>query len=365
MPHRPFGNVRKLPSGRFQARYLASDGKERRAPETFASMKAARAWLAEQATDQRRGRWVDPEKGRETFSVYADRWMHNRPDLQPRTRELYSGLLRLHVNPGIGPIELGRIDVSTIRSWHAGLLRSGTGQVTVAKAYRLARTILNTAVADGLIVTNPCALKSAGVEKTAERPTATVPEVYAIADAIRPWYRALVIVAAFSSLRFGELAGLRWEHVDFDAGVVNVRETAVELASGERVVGPPKSPRSRRTVALPPQALDALRAHREQWGHWPHVFAGPTGAVLRRGNFAKVWKDALNGAGLSGYHFHDLRHTGNTLAAATGASTRELMARMGHASPRAALIYQHATDDRDKAIAMALGELIQGHSRHA
>lgn len=78
----------------------------------------------------------------------------------------------------------------------------------------------------------------------------------------------------------------------------------------------------------------------------------------RRSNFTRrVWQPACQTVGIDGLRFHDLRHTGNTLAAATGASTRELMARMGHASPRAALIYQHATADRDAAIAKALSDL--------
>lgn len=89
------------------------------------------------------------------------------------------------------------------------------------------------------------------------------------------------------------------------------------------------------------------------------VFVGERGGRLRRSNFRKVWVAAVRRAGLAeGLRFHDLRHTGNTLAAATGASTKELMSRVGHASPRAALIYQHATRDRDAAIAAALSDLV-------
>jgi integrase len=91
------------------------------------------------------------------------------------------------------------------------------------------------------------------------------------------------------------------------------------------------------------------------------VFVGPKGGQLRRGNFRRsVWQPAVICVGVPDLRFHDLRHTGNTLAAATGASTRELMSRMGHASSRAALIYQHATRDRDAAIAAALSDLVTG-----
>src|SRR6185312_15106501 len=90
-------------------------------------------------------------------------------------------------------------------------------------------------------------------------------------------------------------------------------------------------------------------------------FHGPKGAPLRRNNFHRSvgWSELVTKAGLpEGFHFHDLRHTGNTLAAASGASTRELMHRMGHGTMRAALIYQHATSDRDREIAAALGARI-------
>ena len=90
------------------------------------------------------------------------------------------------------------------------------------------------------------------------------------------------------------------------------------------------------------------------------VFTGPKSESLRRATFNDEWKRARTASEVAHLHFHDLRHTGNTLAASTGASTKELMARMGHASPRAALIYQHATTERDVAIAEALSAMVSG-----
>jgi integrase len=91
------------------------------------------------------------------------------------------------------------------------------------------------------------------------------------------------------------------------------------------------------------------------------VFTGEKGALLRGGNFGRAvrWRAAVKVAGLpDGFHFHDLRHTGNNLAASTGASTRDLMHRMGHASMRAALIYQHANSERDREIAAGMDRRI-------
>jgi integrase len=275
-------------------------------------------------------------------------------------------LLERHILPRLGPVELGRLDVTTVRAWHSQML-TATGQVTAAKAYRLLRTILNTAVEDSRIIANPCIIRGAGIERTPERPTATVEQVYSVADAIEPRYRVLVLLAAFSGLRFGELAALTRDRIDLKAKTVTVTEAASDMSDGSRIVGPPKTDRGYRTVAIPTQIVTEIRKHLQAFvGPAPDalVFAGPKGAPLRRNNFHLYWKDARETAGLDLLHFHDLRHTGNTLAAATGASTAELMARMGHASPRAALIYQHATPERDQAIAKALGGMISKRSRH-
>ncbi len=114
-------------------------------------------------------------------------------------------------------------------------------------------------------------------------------------------------------------------------------------------------------MTFPAELVPELRWHLERFaqpGERGLVFAGPKGATLRRSNFRPIWNAACASAGLPGLHFHDLRHVGGTLAA-TGASLKELMARLGHSSTRAAMIYQHATRDRDQAIAKALGGLVQ------
>ncbi len=115
-------------------------------------------------------------------------------------------------------------------------------------------------------------------------------------------------------------------------------------------------------MTFPAELMPELRWHLERFaqpGERGLVFAGPKGAPLRRSNFRPIWNSACARAGMRGLHFHDLRHVGGTLAAATGASLKELMARLGHSSTRAAMIYQHATRDRDQAIAKALGGLVQ------
>jgi integrase len=163
-------------------------------------------------------------------------------------------------------------------------------------------------------------------------------------------------------LRWGELVGLRRENIDLDVCEIRIVETTAELDRGDLLPETPKSRAGRRTVTFPAELVPELRWHLERFaqpGERGLVFAGPKGATLRRSNFWPIWNAVCDGAGMPGLHFHDLRHVGGTLAAATGASLKELMARLGHSSTRAAMIYQHATRDRDQAIAKALGGLVQ------
>jgi integrase len=245
---------------------------------------------------------------------------------------------------------------------------------TAAKAYRLLRAVLNTAVReDRLIRENPCRMRGYDKEPTSERPTASVDQVWRLSDLMPRRFRALILFAAFTGLRWGELVALRLTDLDLSNRVVHVRRKFAELQNGERVAGRPKSDAGFRTVALPPVLAAVVREHLDEFpaeGVEGLVFTGPKGAPLRRNNFHRSvsWADCVThkSVGLPvGFRFHDLRHTGNTLAAASGASTRELMHRMGHASMRAALIYQHATSQRDREIADALSARIGRPARPA
>ncbi|MFF7866306.1 tyrosine-type recombinase/integrase [Streptomyces qaidamensis] len=357
---RHFGRVRKLPSGRYQARYLGPDGQLRPAPHTFRTKRDADDWLADKQTELRRGDWHDPDAGKVLLSEYAAAWIKER-ELTSTTRQLYGSLLRHHLEPAFGAVNVAEISPPLVRRWRADKLASGTGPTTVAKAYALLRAIMGTAVADQMIRRNPCTIKGASTVHTPERPTATVQEVYDLADAMQPRYRALVLMAGFLGLRWGELIGLHRRDIDLDHGAVRVRRAVAELFNGQREIKAPKSAAGKRTVSIPAAIIPDIRDHLERYaeaGADGRVFLGAKGATPRRNHFNRLWRKACNEAGIKGMHFHDLRHTGNTLAASTGASTRELMTRMGHSTARAALIYQHASAARDRLIADALSDLV-------
>ena len=366
-PRNSWGGVRKLPSGRYQAHYRTIDNVWHKGPTTFRTKRDALAYLATTQAAVERGHWVNPHSGQATLREYSETWLAQRPSLRPRTQELYSSLLRRHLLPVLGDVELAKITPAKVRSWHSKLVMADhPGPSTVAKAYRLLHAILQTAVQDELIPKNPCVLKGASVERPAERPTASVAQVYELAEAIAPEYRAMVLLATFTGLRLGEIRALKKSRLDLLHLKVRVVEQYQQLANGEQVLGPPKTDAGRRTVAIPDAIVPDLEAHLAEFvgpGKDGLMFVGTQGQPIRLATFYKSWGKAVRDVGLDGFHFHDLRHTGNTLAAATGASTKELMSRMGHASPRAALIYQHATQDRDAAIAAALSDVI-GAAKH-
>ena len=327
-------------------------------------MREADAFLATVRTDVERGAWIDPDAGKTTFQEYSARWLSERPQLRPRTRELYEGQLRLHILPVLGKVELGEITPSRVRRWRADMISAGKpGASTVAKCYRLVHAVLNTAVEDGIILRNPCVVKGASVERPAERPVASIQQVFGIADTIAAEFRVAVLLATFCGLRLGEIRALRRRHVDLQRGTVRIEEQLQELIDGTLVLGPPKTDAGVRTIAIPMVIIPEIEMHLASVEERPDalLFTTTSGAPMRRASLYTAWKRAIAANGIDGLRFHDLRHTGNTLAAATGASTKELMSRMGHASSRAALIYQHATQDRDAAIADALSSMIHEH----
>lgn len=420
--HRRFGWVRELPSGRFQASYLGPDGRRRYAPNTFARKGEAEQFLSLIEAQMLQGQWIDPERAKVKLVDYAAKWIKERSGLRPRTVELYRRLLRRHIEPHFGSTSVGDITSGMVREWRTTLLDGGVSASVTAKAYRLLRAVLMTAAEDDrMIPRNPCRIKGAGDETPDERPVLTVAQVIELAELVgrRPvgnirklatgefrlrykipdgdaqtfpdtfetraaaermlWsvandghaqislddrFRALVLLATFASLRWGEAIALRRQDINLQAQTVTVRRQYLELDSGDLVIGPPKSRAGSRTVVFPANIVPMIRLHLDDHvGSDPSAlaFTGAGGGVLRRGNFRRAshWAEAVAALGLPGLHFHDLRHTGNTFAAQSGASLRDLMDRMGHDSVRAAMIYQHGTSEAGKAIADAINNKIQ------
>jgi integrase len=360
---RRFGAVRQLPSGRWQARYPGSDGLLRPADHTFPTRTDAEVWLTLSEGDMKRGNWLDPAGGRVRLDHFAERWIDERPGLSARTTTLYRGLLRSHIAPKLGGVDLVDLTPAGIRAWRKQLLDGGLGEVTVAKCYRFLRAVLNTAVDDELIRRNPCRIKGAGTESSRERPVATPEQIEALVKAMPERWKALVLLAVTSSLRWGELMALAKPDVDLRRRTVRVVKSLSD-DRGRMTLAPTKSEAGKRTVVVPAAVVPILRAHVAEFSErrpGGRVFVGAKGATLRRTNFQAIWVKAVQSAGLpEGFRFHDLRHTGNTWAAESGANLRELMERMGHSSTRAALIYLHAATDGHRRIADEIDRKLRG-----
>lgn len=422
--HRRFGNIRRLQSGRYQVSYLGLDGQRRYGPETFERKSDAERFLTLIEVQIYHGEWTDPELGKVELADYAERWIAQRPGLRPRTSDLYFWLLRKHIAPFLGGVPLGKLSTAMIRQWRSELLSSGVSVSVAAKAYRLLRAVLTTAVdEDKILARNPCRVRGAGDEQTGERPVLTVSQVFELADllgrhsfgnirkvigghrlryarngrmhahpevfvtrAAAEWalwnmgrdgladtnhdrrYRALVLLATFASLRWGEATALRRCDIDVSTGAITVRAAFVERSTGELVLSTPKSRAGRRVVGIPTAIIPLLQEHLAIFvapAPGALLFTGVKGGPLRRSNFNKMsaWPHAVASIGMPGLHFHDLRHTGNQFAAQSGAGLRDLMARMGHDSERAAMIYQHVARGADQLITHAIDAHVQGEQR--
>jgi integrase len=373
MGKRTFGSVRRLPSGRLQARYTGPDGqaytgrtREGRAL-TFDSMTRANAYLARVYADIQAGKWVSPDAPKPvpelpaaSLHEYAQSWLATR-ELSASTRLLYRLTLDNQILRDLGAVPVPAITPVMVRDWHASL-RSTTGPTQRAHAYSLLRTILNAAVSDDVIAANPCRVRGAGNAKRARQiKPATLAELEEIASDVPPRYRLMILLAAWCAMRFGELAELRRADIDVKNGVVHVRRGVIRGDEGRAVKGT-KSEAGKRDVNIPPHLMPVVVTHLSshvQAGRDALVFPAAAGGHMAPSSLYAVYVPARDRAGRPDLRFHDLRHTGAVLAAATGATLAELMARLGHSTVSAAMRYQHAAADRDKAIAEALSKLAE------
>lgn len=364
MGKRGFGQITRLPSKRYRARYQVDRaGHVVSAPTTFSTKAAAEAWLARERTrlEQQEAGVPKAAAPAPILREYGTLWLERRP-LRPSTRRLYAGLWRT-IDDELGTYRLSEFTSPRIADWHAQLLLDRP--TARAHTYALLRTILGTAVEEGLIPANPARVRGGGTVRRARTIRVVSPAEIRVLEHYMPArLAAMVTLAAWCGLRFGEVAELRRHDVDLDAGTVSITRS-VTRAAGGLVVGPPKTASGVRVVAIPPHVVGPLRAHMRA-----HV--GPDADALlfplTRGgsqqldhgsSFGEPWRRARDAAGLHGLRFHDLRHTALTMAAQTGATTAELARRAGHSSLAAVAIYQHAAADRDRALAERLSALAQ------
>jgi integrase len=245
-----------------------------------------------------------------------------------------------------------------VRAWHEATL---VDRPTLrSHAYSLLRTILASAVNDELLDANPARIVGAGRTKRVHRiRPASVAELGELTAAMPERLALMVTLASWCALRFGEIVELRRVDVDLGQEVIRVRRAAVRTG-GTYSITTPKADAGVRDVAIPPHIVPLIEAHLAK-----HVGAGrdslivpaDNGGHLQPSTLYRHWYRAREAAGRPDLRFHDLRHSGAVLAAATGATLAELMARLGHSTPGGALRYQHVARGRDREIASLLSKL--------
>lgn len=354
-------HVQKRGASRWRARYRGPDGRER--SKTFDRRGDAERWIAGMEVAKARGAWVDPALGRATFATWAAEWSATVVDVRPSTRDRDLRAVRVHLVPHFGDVPLAKITNPMVKRFLADMLLTGDhSPATVRKVGQILAKVMRSAVDAGLIARSPCDGVRLPAEGRREMQFLTAEQVAELATAVGPDWDVLIFTAAYTGLRWGELAGLRPTRIDLGRGTITVVEQLNEL-SGRLEWGPPKTTAGRRAVSIPSALAELLatqldRASVERSGL---VFPSPFGEPLRRSNFARrVWAPATSKLGLDGLRFHDLRHTAVALAISQGAHPKALQERMGHSSVTVTLDrYGHLYEGLDGQIADGLDELLR------
>lgn len=369
------GEVVKLPSGRYRVRVTCPDGVRRSAGMTFVKKADATQWLSARNTDMIRAGadwlalWESPRAGL-TFVDYAASWLARREvkgrPIAEWTRVRYQSLLDRHILPTFGRMQLTTITREAVQQWYAGLLKDKP--TTRSHAYALLRAIMRTAAYERLVAESVVDIRGAGSSsrKRSIR-VASVEELRIIVEAMPERLRLAVLLGSWCALRYGEVAELRrTDIVTRENGAMAVRVSRGVTwphSATEPVVGPPKSEAGVREVTIPAHLVPVVKHHLAtycQWGKDGLLFPSPTtGTQIHAAAFHKSWSKARAAAERDDLRFHDLRRTGATMAAQSGATIGELMQRLGHSTPAAAMRYQQASQERDELIAARLSAMAE------
>lgn len=360
---RQFGTIRKLPSGRWQARYRdALTNRLSSAPTTYATKADAHRYLATVEADMTRGQWHDPRLGDLTFEEWAKRYLDVAGHKAATTRSRDETVLRVHLVSALGSRRLAGItplDVQHIVNEMAATL----APATVRTNYGVLRAVLNAAVDDGRIARTPCRRITLPRNGDTPRRALEPSELHRLAGAMPSEYRSLVYVGGVLGLRWSEIAGLRVGRVNISGRTLEIAE-AIKYVSGRLVIdGLVKSKAALRTLGLPDELAAILSGHLAQQclsEADAFVFSSPRGRPVNYQNFMlRIWKPAVTKAGLEGVTAHDLRHSAATYLDAVGAPEQLIRRRLGHGSSDITRrVYVHVLDQTEQRVTRALGRLV-------
>lgn len=315
---------------------------------------------------------IDYRAAKQKVSDFFVWWLADvaAPRCSAKTHRTYSDLVRLHIAPELGRLDVGKLSAPQVQSLLRKKERDGLSPRTVAHIRGVLRTALNDGVRMGMLARNVAALTDSPRRHTIEREPFTAEEARALlAAAESDRLAALYRLALTLGLRRGELLGLRWADVDLDAGRLRVART-LQRVNGEIALKEPKTERSRRTLSLGPAAVAALRAHRDRqawerkaagdrWRDSGMVFTTTIGTTIDPDRLNKHYKALLARAGLREQRFHDLRHTAATLMLRDGLPVHEVSAVLGHSQTSTTLnVYAHVLPGAHVRAAAAMDRLL-------
>jgi integrase len=365
------GSISKRKDGRWMGRYTVHTSKGPKQQAVYGKTRAEVAQkLTKAMTDRDSGLTFD--SGRMTLGEYLDRWLTDavRDTVRQRTYERYEQIARVHIKPTLGRIKLKGLTPAHVRGLYREKVDAGLAPRTVQYIHVTLQKALSQAVADGLISRSAAAsVKAPRPAKKEIQPLSPDQARAFLAAAVGDRFEALYVVAVHCGLRQGELLGLKWEDVDFEAGALQVRRTLSEARTGHRFE-PPKNGKGR-SVRLTPHAVEALRVHLDHQldeigssgDHYRDqglVFPSRVGTPMNAKNLiARSFKPLLKRAGLPDIRFHDLRHTFATLMLRNGEHPKVVQEMLGHATIAITMdTYSHVLPNMQRDAVERLGALL-------
>ncbi|HEY5852503.1 MAG TPA: tyrosine-type recombinase/integrase [Aldersonia sp.] len=326
---------------------------------TFRTERQAREFEAKLLVGRAGGETIDPRAGRIPLSSVYRSWLASRPDLSAKVRRGYTDNWRLRVGPRFASWPVSKIDHQSIQAWVNEMSASGLGPRSVRWTHSVLRMCLDHALESGqLIGKNPATRTKFPPMKHTAHTYLTAPEVAALAAECGT-QGDVVLILAYTGLRFGELIGLNVEDVDLVARRVRIRRSMTQVG-GKLVEGNTKSRAGRRTVPIPARLIPTLANRIAGRDHGEPAVTSPKGARLSLENWKRAvdWKSAITAINRPTLRVHDLRHTYASLSRKAGADLRLLQVAMGHASITVtAHTYADLYDDELDGIAAALDSL--------
>lgn len=362
MSRRQFGRIRRLPSGRWQARYPVGDGELHAAPQTFATKGDASRYLSTVEADLLRGQYLDPRAGRVTFAEWADQWLERSGK---RRNSIARDSQALEVFMGdLGPRPLAAITPMHVQGAVDARAR-GVAPATVARDFSALRAMFNAAVDADVIGRSPCRKIALPRVRPPQRVAVSPEDLERLASEVPSRYRALILVGGVLGLRWGEAVGLRVRDVDFLRRTVTVAQVVEETAGRLEIVSEAKTAAGLRTLNAPAflidELADHLAVHRRDVAAFDDalIFVGPRGGVLRRRFADRVFAPAVKRAKLDpSLTFHGLRHAAITTMVELGVHPRVMQGRAGHATAKLTMeLYAHVPEEADRQTAEALERL--------